>query len=147
MSHSKLISATVGEAPYVLDGLLSHGTGLENATYYTDTGVSSDHVFPLSHLLGFRFVPCLRDLSDRKIGFFTGSTPSARISSRVGRPFNTDAIHESWDDIVRLAASIKAENVLPSIMLKKLSAHRHQNRLDFALQKIRRVDRTLFTLD
>ena len=32
-------------------------------------------------------------------------------------------------------------------MLKKLAAHRRQNRLDFALQAIGRIERTLFTLD
>jgi TnpA family transposase len=133
--HSKLISATTGEAPYVLDGSLSHGTNLELATHYTDTGGSSDHVFALSHLLGFRFVPRLRDISDRKIGFFAGSAPSDTISALVGRSFNTAAIHESWDDVVRLAASIKAGIVLPSTMLKKLGAHRRQNRLNSPSRK------------
>ncbi len=32
-------------------------------------------------------------------------------------------------------------------MLKKLAAHRRQNRLDFALQEVRRIERALFTLD
>jgi TnpA family transposase len=145
--HNKLISATAGEAPYVLDGLLSHGTDLEIATHYTDTGGSSDHVFALSHLLGFRFVPRLRDISDRKIGFFAGSAPSEALSALVGRSFNTAAIHQSWDDVVRLAASVKAGIVLPSTMLKKLGAHRRQNRLDFALQEVGRIERTFFTLD
>ncbi len=32
-------------------------------------------------------------------------------------------------------------------MLKKLAAHRRQNRLDFALQEVGRIERALFTLD
>ena len=32
-------------------------------------------------------------------------------------------------------------------MLKKLAAYRRQNRLDFALQELGRIERTLFTLD
>jgi TnpA family transposase len=36
--------------------------------HYTDTGGASDHVFGLCHLLGFRFVPRLRDIADRKLG-------------------------------------------------------------------------------
>jgi TnpA family transposase len=32
-------------------------------------------------------------------------------------------------------------------MLKKLSAYKRQNRLDFALQEIGRIERALFTLD
>jgi hypothetical protein len=40
----KVMSATSHEAPYVLDGLLHHGTLLKIDTHYTDTGGASDHV-------------------------------------------------------------------------------------------------------
>ena len=145
--HARLISATAAEAPYVLDGLIAHGTGIEPTTHYADTGGSSDHVFSLAHLLGFRFVPRLRDLADRKLGTFEGHGRYPALAPLIGRPINTTVIRESWDEIVRLAASIKAHAVLPSVMLKKLAAHRRQNRLDFALQEIGRIERALFTLD
>ena len=48
---------------------------------------------------------------------------------------------------MRLAASIKAGAVAPSVMLKKLSAFKRQNRLDLALAEVGRIERTLFTLD
>ena len=38
-------------------------------------------------------------------------------------------------------------SVAPSVMLKKLSAFKRQNRLDMALAEISRIERTLFTLD
>lgn len=37
--------------------------------------------------------------------------------------------------------------MLPSFILKKLGAHRRQNRLDFALQEVGRIERALFTID
>ena len=58
-----------------------------------------------------------------------------------------DLIRENWDEIVQLAASIKAGAVAPSVMLKKLSAYKRQNRLDLALAEVGRIERTLFTLD
>lgn len=145
--HVRLISATAAEAPYVLDGLVAHGCGIEPATHYADTGGASDHVFALAHLLGFRFVPRLRDLADRRLGLFPGTARPEALAKLIGRPFNIAAIRESWDEIVRLAASVKAGVVLPSVMLKKLAAYRRQNRLDFALQELGRIERTLFTLD
>ena len=145
--HLNLLSATAAEAPFVLDGLVAHGCGIEPVTHYTDTGGASDHVFALAHLLSFRFVPRLRDLADRKLGMFAGMTRQPLLASLIGRPFNVAAIRESWEEIVRLAASVKAGAVLPSAMLKKLAAHRRQNRLDFALQEVGRIERTLFTLD
>ena len=66
--HSQLISATAAEAPHVLDGLLLHGSELDISEHYTDTAGATDHVFALSHLLGYRFAPRIRDLADRRLG-------------------------------------------------------------------------------
>ena len=42
--HAKVISAATHEAPYVLDGLLHHGSNLNIAEHYTDTGGATDNV-------------------------------------------------------------------------------------------------------
>ena len=63
-----------------------------------------------------------------------------------GRRIRTDVIREHWDDVVRLVASLKAGTVLPSAMLKRLAGFQRQNQLDFALQELGRIERTLFTL-
>jgi TnpA family transposase len=131
--HSRVISATASEAPYVLDGLLLRGGSLAPRVHYTDTGGATDHVFALCHLLGFRFVPRLRDLADRRLGSIDPSSGYNGLEPLIGRPIRTDAIAENWDDIVRLTASIKPGAVAPSTMLKKLGAYKRQNRLDFAL--------------
>lgn len=74
-----MISATTSEAPHVLDGLLHHGTGLSIHEHYTDTGGATDHVFGLCHLLGFRFVPRLRDLKDRRLATMAGLEVSSSL--------------------------------------------------------------------
>ena len=145
--HTQLISATAAEAPHVLDGLLLHGSGLEIHEHYTDTAGATDHVFALSHLLGYRFAPRIRDLADRRLGAFEPAARYKELEPLMGRPINTGVILECWDEVVRLAASLKARTVAPSVMLKKLSAYQRQNRLDFALQEIGRIERALFTLD
>ena len=61
---SRVIAATAGEAPYVLDGLLYHQTGLTIEEHYTDTGGASDHVFGLMPFFGYRFAPRLRDIKE-----------------------------------------------------------------------------------
>ena len=80
----KVMSATNHEAPYVLDGLLHHGTLLKIDTHYTDTGGASDHVFILCGLLGFRFCPRLRDLPERKLACIAPASayPFSRAASR-----------------------------------------------------------------
>ena len=50
----------------MLNSFLLHGSGLEIHEHYVDTGGTTDHVFARSYLLGYRFVPRIRDLADRR---------------------------------------------------------------------------------
>jgi TnpA family transposase len=143
----RVMSATSHEAPYVLDGLMHHGTGLKIGTHYTDTGGASDHVFILCAMLGFRFCPRLRDFPDRKLARIETATAYKDLQPILGRRIRTDVIHEHWDDVLRLVASLQAGTVLPSAMLKRLAAFQRQNQLDLALQELGRIERTLFMLD
>ena len=51
--------------------------------HYTDTGGASDHVFALCHLLGFRFVPRLRDFQDYRLGAIEKAPAYKGIESSV----------------------------------------------------------------
>ena len=143
----KVMSATHHEAPYVLDGLLHHGTLLKIETHYTDTGGASDHVFILCALLGFRFCPRLRDLPERKLACIAPASTYPYLQPLLGQQIKSEVIREHWGEIVRLVASLKAGTVVPSVMLRKLAAYRRQNQLDLALQELGRIERTLFMLD
>jgi TnpA family transposase len=141
------MSATNHEAPYVLDGLLRHGTLLNIDTHYTDTGGASDHVSILCALLGFRFCPRLRDLPERKLACIGPASTYPHLEPFLGQRIKTDVIREHWRETIRLVASLKAGVVAPSAMLRKLAAYRRQNQLDLALQELGRIERTLFMLD
>jgi TnpA family transposase len=52
-----------------------------------------------------------------------------------------------WDEILRLAASIKQGTVTASLMLRKLGSYPRQNGLALALRELGRIERTLFILD
>lgn len=145
--HGKVLSATMNEAAHVLDGLLHHGSTLTIKEHYTDTGGASDHVFALCHLLGFRFVPRLRDFQDYRLGAVEKPAAYVGIEGLIGRPIRIDVIRELWDEIIRLAASIRAGTVAPSVILRKLAAFPRQNQLDLALSELGRLERTLFMLD
>jgi TnpA family transposase len=143
----KVMSATNHEAPYVLDGLLHHGTQLNIGTHYTDTGGASDHVFILCAMLGIRFCPRLRDLPDRKLACIEPASHYPGLQPLLGRRIKIDVVREHWAEAVRLAASLDAGTVAPSVMLKKLAAYRRQNHLDLALQELGRIERSLFMID
>ena len=80
--HTKVIAATAGEAPHVLDGLLYHQSGLAIEEHTVDTGGASDHVFGLMPFFGYRFAPRLRDLKERRLHLPPGMAPSRQAAAR-----------------------------------------------------------------
>jgi len=150
--HTKVINATVRDATHVLDGLLYHESDLRIEEHYTDTAGFTDHVFGLMHLLGFRFAPRIRDLADKRL-FTQGDEKKGEsrsyptLAPMIGGTINVGHIRAHWEEILRLAASIKQGTVTASLMLRKLGSYPRQNGLAVALRELGRIERTLFTLD
>jgi hypothetical protein len=84
--HTKVISATAGEAAHVLDGLLMHGSALSIREHYTDTAGATDHVSGMCHLLGFRFAPRVRDLKERRLYVIDRTADYGLLMPLVGGP-------------------------------------------------------------
>ena len=135
------------DATYVLDGLLYHESDLRIEEHYTDTAGFTDHVFALMHLLGFRFAPRIRDLADTKLYVPNSDADYAGLKPMLGGTLNIRQIRTHWDEILRLAASIKQGTVTASLMLRKLGSYPRQNGLAIALRELGRIERTLFVLD
>ena len=143
---SKVVNVGVRESTYVLDGLLHHESDLRIEEHYTDTAGFTDHVFALMHLLGFRFAPRIRDLSDTKLYLLNGKTKYRSLAPMIGGSINLKAIRMHWNEILRLATSIKHGTVTASLMLRKLGSYPRQNGLAVALRELGRIERTLFIL-
>ena len=60
---------------------------------------------------------------------------------------NERLIATHWDDILRLAASIRSGTTTASLMLSKLGSYSRRNGLANALRELGRAQRTLFTLE
>jgi len=56
-------------------------------------------------------------------------------------------IRTHWDEILRLASSIRQGAATASLMLRKLGGYPRQNGLAVALRELGRIERTLFALD
>jgi TnpA family transposase len=145
--HTKVINATVRDATHVLDGLLYHESDLRIEEHYTDTAGFTDHVFALMHLLGFRFAPRIRDLADKRLYIHGDVKRYPTLACLIGGNVNVKHIRAHWDEILRLAASIKQGTVTASLMLRKLGSYPRQNGLAVALRELGRIERTLFALD
>jgi TnpA family transposase len=141
------ISPTESEAAYVLDGLFDQDTILDIQEHFTDTGGASDHVFGLFALIGKRFAPRLRNLKDRKFHTFEKGDAYPALSNHIGAPINATLILDHWNDLLHLAASITTRSVVPSTILKKLSASPKESQLARALRELGRIERSLFMIE
>jgi TnpA family transposase len=104
-------------------------------------------VFALMHLLGFRFAPRIRDLADKRFYIHGTAKQYPTLASLIGGSINIKHIRAHWDEILRLAASIRQGTVTASLMLRKLGSYPRQNGLAVALRELGRIERTLFALD
>ncbi len=143
----KVVNVGVRDSTYVLDGLLYHESDLRIQEHYTDTAGFTDHVFGLMHLLDFRFAPRIRDLKDTKIFTQKGEDSYNALKPMMGGTLNIKHVRAHWDDILRLATSIKQGTVTASLMLRKLGSYPRQNGLALALRELGRIERTLFILE
>jgi TnpA family transposase len=142
---TKYVPVTVRDSTYVLDELCNNETELPIREHTTDTAGATEIIFALFDLLGYRFTPRLRDLSDRRL--FTSGTIDMQRYPRL-QPQVTHRIHrlrilEWWDDMVRVVGSMKLGWVTASLFVQKLQAYPQQNALATALQEYGRLVRTL----
>ncbi len=147
--HTKLINVGVRDSTYVLDGLLYHESDIEITDHFTDTAGFTDHVFGMTHLLGFRFAPRIRDLDDVNIFVPEKKLEKelGKLSPQIGGTINLQKIREHWHEILRLAYSIREGTVTASLMLRKLGSYPRQNGLALALRELGRIERSILILD
>jgi TnpA family transposase len=141
------IPATVSEAPYILDGLLMNEAGRKIKEQYADTGGFTDHVFAVTSLLAFRFIPRIRDLPSKRLYLFDPSAAPQELRSLIGGKIRENLIIQNWPDILRAVATMAAGIMPPSQLLKKFAAYPRQHELALALREIGRIERTLFIID
>ena len=56
-------------------------------------------------------------------------------------------ITAQWEEVLRLAASIRHGTVTASLIIRKLASYPRQNSLHAALREVGRIERTLFMLE
>ncbi len=98
-------------------------------------------------LLGYRFALRIRDLADRRLYIPGNAKCYPTLGGMIGGRINVRHIRTHWDEILRLATSIKQGTVTASLMLRKLGSYPRQNGLAIALRELGRFERTLFALD
>ncbi len=145
---TKVIVATKREAHYVLDEILGNATDIPVTEHATDTHGVTLVNFGLFDLLGLQLSPRIRDLG--KITLYRTGPKSEVMSAfplagpLLTRRCNMDLIAGHWDDLLRLAGSLKFGHATASLLVGKLSASSRQNALAAALKEYRALQRTIY---
>src|SRR6266852_9327725 len=98
------VIGTNEEALYVIDALCHHESDLHIREHYTDTGGSTEQVFALATLLGFRFAPRIRDALSKKLYLACEVNVSEPLGTLLFEQVNKKLIMEQWDEMRRVAS-------------------------------------------
>jgi TnpA family transposase len=142
---TQAISCGPREALYVLEGLLNNDTVLHPTDLHTDTHGFTEHIFALCYLLGLSFMPRLRDLKDQQLYKIHKDRSYGRLEPLLKPVPDVELIPEQWDELVRLAASLKNRVAVPSVLLRRLLSSPN-DRLAKALTALGRIVKTIYLL-
>jgi TnpA family transposase len=129
---SLAIPTTIQDATFVLNEILGNETELSILEHVTDTAGFTDLIFALFNLLGLQFSPRLRDLANQRLCKIKGRDleyPSLKFTGN----FNPDYVRRHWDELLRVAGSLKAGKVTASLLISKLQSYPRQHNLTYLL--------------
>jgi TnpA family transposase len=112
-----------------------------------DTHGVTNVAMAIAKLLGFDLCPRLRDLRERKLFVPRGWPVPESLEGVTVRRVSIKAIEHGWDDLVRLAASIRAGKVSAAHAIHRLGSAAIGDSLHRAAEHLGRLLRTLFLCD
>jgi TnpA family transposase len=142
---SKVVAATVRDATHTLDGILDNQTVLPIEEHSTDTHGYTEMIFGAYDLLGLRFAPRIRDLERQRL-YQHGPRAAVETAELIKHKLRPELITPYWDDLLRLAASLRHGWAPASLLLARLQAGSRRNPLARALQEYGRLIKTNFVL-
>jgi TnpA family transposase len=142
-----VIPGAVREALYILDGLLDQQTVLEPVEVMTDTAGYTDIVFGLFWLLGYQFSPRLKSIGKTRFWRFNKKVRYGVLSKIARHKLNEARMTDNWDDLLRVAGSLKLGMLTASAFMKTLQAGKGSSELAKAIAEVGRVAKTMYLLN
>jgi TnpA family transposase len=103
-------------------------------------------VFGLFRLLGYQFCPRLADMGGARLWRIDPGADYGPLNRMTRHRINMDLIARHWDDLLRLAGSLKLGLVQATAMMRTLQVGDRPTRLAQAVAEFGRIDKTLHIL-
>lgn len=144
------VPGTLRDSLVLLAVVLEQQSGLQPSQIMTDTGAYSDIIFGLFRLLGYRFSPRLADIGGARFWRIDPKADYGALNGIARHRINPRLIVPQWDDMLRLAGSLKMGRVPATGIMRTLQVGDRQTALANAIAEFGRIDKTehmLTTID
>jgi len=126
--------------------VLEQQTELNPTEIMTDTGAYADVVFGLFWLLGYRFSPRIADMGNSRLWRIDPKADYSPLNGVSRHRINADLILQHWDDLLRLAGSLKQGLVQATSIMRTLQVGDRPTKLAQAVAEVGRIDKTIHIL-
>jgi len=144
------IPCGVWEAVYIVEGLLKNAPEAQPGTILADTQGQSYPVHALALLFGFDLLPRIRNWKDLIFYRATADARYRQIDALFGEPgqntINWRLIETHWQDLMRVALSIREGKLSSTLLLRRLGTESHRNNIYKAFREVGRAVRTITLL-
>jgi TnpA family transposase len=113
----------------------------------SDTAGYSDLVFGLFWLLGYQFSPRLADFGEARFWRIDQEADYGALDGLARQRINIPRIERNWDDLLRVAGSLKMGAVSASELTRGLQGGGRPSTLGRAIGELGRVAKTLYLLN
>jgi len=144
--HGIVVTGTMRDSIFLLDGLQNQQTSLTPTEIMTDTAGVSEVVFALFWLLGYQFSPRLADIGSTRFWRIDTKADYGDLNDISKHRINTNIIKKHWDDILRVAVSLKLGYISGSELIRALFKNSKPSGLAIALMNLGRSPKTLYLL-
>ena len=141
-----VVPGTLRDSLFLLSVVLDQQTELTPTEIMTDTGAYTDVVFGLFWLLGYRFSPRIADIGGARYWRMDAGADYGPLNGIARNRTNTHLIADHWDDMLRLAGSLKFGVVQAMSVMRTLQIGDRPTKLAQAVAEIGRIDKTIHCL-
>ena len=144
--YSLVFSAAERESAYVIDGLM-HNDVVRSDIHSTDEHGFMEAIFCVTHLLGISYAPRFKDLKKHNLYQFRNSRDEEAEWAIVPAKYvNEKAVRASWDDLLRLVATIRLKEATASEIFRRLNSYSRQHRLYAAMKAFGQIIKSMFIM-
>lgn len=140
------VPGTLRDSLVLLSVVLEQETELEPTEIMTDTGAYTDVIFGIFWLLGYQFSPRIADIGGARFWRIDPKADYGALNNLAAHKVRMPLIALHWDDLLRLAGSLKLGLVQAAGLIRTLQTSDRPTRLARALEELGRIIKTLYML-